>query len=129
MPSPQAEALVTKQRKLIVKTYGAKGRQIIADAQAYADGVNAYCEGHGDHAAAGHGQRRDRGDRRSSARSSAPAAAARRATPTCSPSSSRGSAPVRGYKAWDDVMLADDPEAPTTIKKRFNYPAADRRRA
>jgi Penicillin amidase len=30
--------------------------------------------------------------------------------------------PVRGHRAWDDVMLADDPEAPTTIKKRFNYP-------
>ena len=44
VPSPQAEALVTKQRKLLVKTYGAKGRQIIADAQAYADGVNAYCK-------------------------------------------------------------------------------------
>ena len=29
--------------------------------------------------------------------------------------------PVRGYKAWDDIMLADDPEAPTTIKKRFDY--------
>ena len=29
--------------------------------------------------------------------------------------------PVRGYRAWDDVMLSDDPESPTTIKKRFNY--------
>ena len=27
-----------------------------------------------------------------------------------------------GYKAWSDVMLADDPEAPTTIKRRFLYP-------
>ena len=26
-----------------------------------------------------------------------------------------------GYKAWSDVMLADDPEAPTTITRRFNY--------
>ncbi len=42
VPSPEAEALVTKQRKLIRKTYGAKGRQILRDAQAYADGVNAY---------------------------------------------------------------------------------------
>ena len=30
--------------------------------------------------------------------------------------------PIKGHKAWDDVMLADDPEAPTTITKRFNYP-------
>ena len=27
----------------------------------------------------------------------------------------------KGYEAWDDVMLADDPEAPTTIDKRFDY--------
>ena len=27
----------------------------------------------------------------------------------------------QGHKAWDDVMLADDPEAPTTITRRFNY--------
>ena len=27
----------------------------------------------------------------------------------------------QGYQAWDDVMLADDPEAPTTIKRRFKY--------
>ena len=42
MPSPEAEALVTAQKDLLVQTYGDKGRQIIADAQAYADGVNAY---------------------------------------------------------------------------------------
>ena len=30
---------------LIVQTYGDKGRQIIADAQAEADGINAYCDG------------------------------------------------------------------------------------
>ena len=41
-PSAAAEALVTKQKDLLVTTYGAKGRQIIADAQAYADGINAY---------------------------------------------------------------------------------------
>ena len=29
---------------------------------------------------------------------------------------------MRGYKAWDDLMLAEDPEAPTTIKRFFNYP-------
>ena len=34
----------------------------------------------------------------------------------------QGLGPVRGYKAWDDLMLAEDPEAPTTIKKFFNYP-------
>ncbi len=42
VPSPAAEALVTAQKDLLVKTYGDKGRQILRDAQAYADGVNAY---------------------------------------------------------------------------------------
>ena len=27
----------------------------------------------------------------------------------------------RGQAAWEDVMLADDPEAPTTIDRRFDY--------
>ena len=26
-----------------------------------------------------------------------------------------------GHQAWDDVMLADDPEAPTTTTRRYNY--------
>src|SRR4029077_1459850 len=30
--------------------------------------------------------------------------------------------PERGYAAWVDVMLADDPEAPTTIKRSFRSP-------
>ena len=34
---------MTDQVKLIVDTYGDKGREIIADAQAEADGINAYC--------------------------------------------------------------------------------------
>src|SRR5215216_4606879 len=46
VPSAQAEALVTRQRQLLVDTYGAEGRQILADAQAYADGINAYWQAH-----------------------------------------------------------------------------------
>ena len=34
---------------------------------------------------------------------------------------------MRGYKAWDDVMLAEDPEAPTTIKQLLPLPGAHRR--
>ena len=33
----------------------------------------------------------------------------------------------QGYKAWSDVMLADDPEAPTTITRRFEYGPLHRR--
>jgi acyl-homoserine lactone acylase PvdQ len=28
---------------------------------------------------------------------------------------------VRGYEAWDDAMLMSDPEAPTTINRRYDY--------
>src|SRR5262249_8188991 len=41
-PSAAAEALVTQQAQLLVDTYGAKGQEILSDAQAYADGINAY---------------------------------------------------------------------------------------
>ena len=44
MPSPESEQLVSEQVDLLVETYGDKGRQIIADAQAQADGINAYWE-------------------------------------------------------------------------------------
>ncbi|NIR40749.1 MAG: penicillin acylase family protein, partial [Actinobacteria bacterium] len=33
--------------ELIRETYGAEGEEIIADAQAYADGLNAYSEANG----------------------------------------------------------------------------------
>src|SRR5262249_25117192 len=42
VPSPEAENLVTQQAQLIVQTYGPKGQEILDDAQAYADGINAY---------------------------------------------------------------------------------------
>src|SRR5882724_7349308 len=41
-PSPEAEALVTAQVQRLVDTYGAKGQEVINDAQAYADGATAY---------------------------------------------------------------------------------------
>ncbi|MBN1527465.1 MAG: penicillin acylase family protein [Thermoleophilaceae bacterium] len=121
VPSPQAEALVTKQRKLIVKRFGSKGRQILRDAQAYADGLNAYAKSINDpqppatindviavtgfigsiFGAGGGGE----------ARNSDLLAKLQ-----------QGLGKVRGYRVWDDVMLAEDPEAPTTIRRRFNYP-------
>ena len=48
VPSAETEQLVTDQVDLIIETYGDEGRQIIADAQAYADGMNAYEEANGD---------------------------------------------------------------------------------
>ncbi|MQA76582.1 MAG: hypothetical protein GEU88_20050, partial [Solirubrobacterales bacterium] len=120
MPSAQTEALVTKQRQLLVDTYGDEGRQILADAQAYADGINAYWEAHGINQppatvndviavtafigsifGAGGGGEAANGELLSKLRASL--------------------GPQRGYRAWDDVMLAEDPEAPTTTRKRFDY--------
>jgi penicillin amidase len=122
VPSPEAEALVTRQRELLVRTYGNKGREILADAQAYADGVNAYLKAHninqdqppatvndviavtafiGSIFGAGGGGEASNADLLAKLR--------------------QRLGPVRGYRAWDDVMLADDPEAPTTIKRPFHY--------
>ncbi len=121
VPSAAAEELVTRQRQLLVDTYGADGQQILADAQAYADGVNAYWQAHGINQppatvndviavtafigsifGAGGGGEAANADLLAKLRGSLGAS--------------------EGFKAWDDVMLADDEEAPTTIKKRFDYP-------
>jgi acyl-homoserine lactone acylase PvdQ len=120
-PSAQAESLVTQQVQLIESTYRAKGRDIIAEAQAYADGINAYWASTNNHAApatvndviavtafigsifgAGGGGEAANSDLLAKLQAQL------------------GS--NTGYKAWSDVMLADDPEAPTTITRRFNYP-------
>jgi acyl-homoserine lactone acylase PvdQ len=120
VPSAQAEALVTKQRKLLVDTYGAKGRQIIADAQATADGINAYLKKTGNTqppatvndviavaAFIGSIFGAGGGDE------------ARNSDLLARLQAQLGN--TRGQKAWSDVMLADDPEAPTTIDRRFKY--------
>jgi hypothetical protein len=120
VPSPETEALVTQQRELLVRTYGAKGRQILDDAQAYADGINAYWQANnvdqppatvndvlavtafiGSIFGAGGGDEARNSDLLAKLRERL--------------------GPVRGHDAWDDVMLADDPEAPTTIARRFRY--------
>ena len=127
VPSPEAENLVTEQKNLLVKTYGAKGRQIIADAQAYADGVNAYWKS-------------DRLDQPPATVNDVIAVTAfigsifgaggggEATNSDLLAKLQKGLGQVRGYRAWDDVMLADDPEAPTTIKRRFDYPVVHRRR-
>ncbi len=120
VPSAAAEALVTQQKQLILDTYGAEGAQILADAQAYADGVNGYWAANGivqptftvnDVVAvtafigsifgAGGGGEAANADLLAKLQQQL--------------------GPDQGYKAWDDVMLADDPEAPTTIDRKFKY--------
>ena len=120
VPSPETEALVTRQRRLLVETYGDKGREILADAKAYVDGGNAYARAHnlnlapstvndviavtafiGSIFGAGGGGEASNAELLAKLR--------------------RGLGRVRGYEAWDDVMLANDPEAPSTIGRRFRY--------
>jgi acyl-homoserine lactone acylase PvdQ len=120
-PSPAAEALVTQQAQLLVDTYGAKGQEILSDAQAYADGINAYWAANniqqppatlndviavtafiGSIFGAGGGGEAANADLLAKLE--------------------QALGPDRGHQAWVDVMLADDPEAPTTIKRKFKYP-------
>ena len=121
VPSAETEQLVSDQVDLIVATYGEEGRQIIADAQAYVDGINAYEEANGitnpvpwtvnDVIAttafigsifgAGGGSEVSNAEFLSTL--------------------INGIGDGQGQLAWDDAMLFDDPEAPTTIDTRFEY--------
>ena len=120
VPSAATEALVTQQIDLLIQTYGDKGRQIVADAQAEADGINAYALANNVNIApatvndviavaafigsifgAGGG------------------AEARNADLLAKLQNGLGA--ERGRAAWEDAMLFDDPEAPTTITKRYDY--------
>ena len=120
VPSAQAEALVTAQKDLIVRTYGAKGREILADAQANADGVNAYWRANGI-------------DRPPATVNDVIAATAfigsifgaggggEATNADLLARLQQGLGPVKGQKVWNDVMLSVDPEAPTTTKRSFPY--------
>ena len=127
-PQPEAEALVDRAvraaRRDLRRRRAARSSR---DAQAYADGINAYCEANGIDAAAGDRQRRDRRDRVHRLDLRRRRRRRGRATPSCSPSCRTGSGAARGHEAWDDVMLADDPEAPTTIDAALQLRPADRR--
>ncbi len=120
VPSAASEALVSEQVELLVDTYGDKGRQIIADAQAEVDGINAYAEANGIDIApatvndviavtafigsifgAGGGGEARNADLLARLQD--------------------GLGPETGRQAWEDAMLFDDPEAPTTIPNRYDY--------
>jgi acyl-homoserine lactone acylase PvdQ len=120
VPSAAAEALVTQQVNLLIDTYGDKGREIIADAQAEADGINAYARANdidmapatvndviavtafiGSIFGAGGGAEARNADLLAKLQN--------------------GLGPETGRRAWEDAMLFDDPEAPTTIDKHYSY--------
>ncbi len=121
VPSVETEQLVTDQVNLLIEVYGDEGRQIVADAQAYADGLNAYEEANdvnnpvpynvndvvavtafiGSIFGAGGGSEASNADFLSTL--------------------IEGLGEGQGQQAWEDAMLFDDPEAPTTINTRFEY--------
>jgi len=121
VPSAETEQLVSDQVDLLVETYGEKGRQIVADAQAEADGINAYWQANGIEQppatvndviavtafigsifGSGGGAEASNAEFLSQLQD--------------------GLGPERGRAAWDDVMLFGAPEAPTTIRRTFPYP-------
>lgn len=120
IPSAATEQLVTDQVALIIEEYGEEGEQIIADAQAYVDGYNAQVESVGANPnpvtvndviattafigsifGAGGGSEASNADLLSSL--------------------IQGLGDGVGQSAWEDAMLFNDPEAPTTIDTRFEY--------
>src|SRR5262249_55146150 len=120
-PSAEAEALVTAQQQLLLDTYGpVKGQEILDDAQAYADGLNAYLASVGSSqppatvndviaVTAFIGSIFGAGGGGEAANSDLLAKLQQQ------------NGADQGYKAWVDVMLADDPEAPTTLSRPFKY--------
>ncbi len=122
IPSDATEQLVTDQVQLLRDTYGAEGEEIIADAQAYVDGVNAYAEANGierepftvnDVVAVtafigsifGAGGGSEAGNAQFLSELQA------------------ALGDDQGRAVWEDFMPFDDPEAPTTIDERFEYGA------
>ena len=111
---------MTEQVEQLKSRFGAPGRQVVADARAYADGANAYLQSISSTAppftvndvvavTAFIGSIFGAGGGGEAANSDLLAKLQQQL----------GS--DQGYKAWSDVMLADDPEAPTTITRRFEY--------
>ena len=120
-PSAAAERLITRQRRLLVRAYGAKGRQMLKDFAAYAAGVNAAWRAAGveeepwtvnDVIAInafigsifgyGGGQEVRNSDFLAKLRGRL--------------------GDRRGDRAFSDLMEANNPEAATTTARRFSYP-------
>ncbi len=121
IPSAATEKLVTDQIALLVEVYGDEGQQIIDEAQAYADGMNAYHVVNGGAPAvpysvadvvavtafigsifgAGGGSEASNSEFRSQL--------------------INGLGDGQGQLAFDDIMLINQGAAPTTIDTRFDY--------
>ena len=120
VPSASTEQLITDQVALIKSTYGARGEEMLGEMQAEADGMTAYFASHGNTQppatvndviavtafigsifGAGGGAEASNAEFLSRLQNHLGA--------------------DTGRKAWEDAMLFNDPEAPTTLKQTFNY--------
>lgn len=120
VPSAATEQLVSDQVDLIVDTDGDKGREAIADMQAQADGMAAYFAAHGiDQPPATVNDVIAVAAFIGSIFGAGGGAEASNAELLSKLQNRLG--PEIGRQAWEDVMLFDDPEAPTTIDRPFRY--------
>ncbi len=124
-PSAQAEALVTSEQQALVRAYGAEGRQMLTDMNNYAAGINAYYTSNhipfpgsgrpfdandviavtafiGSIFGNGGGDEHENSDLLARLQ--------------------QKFGGRRGHAMWSDAMEANDPDAPVTTHKTFNYP-------
>jgi acyl-homoserine lactone acylase PvdQ len=122
VPSEAAEQVVSEQVQLIIDTYGDEGEQIVADAEAYAEGLNAYAEANGiDVAPATVNDVVATTAFIGSIFGAGGGSEARNAEFLSALENRLGD--DLGRDVWEDLMPWDDPEAPTTIEERFDYGA------
>ncbi len=121
-PSAEVEALVDDQVQLILDTYGEEGQEIIDDAQAYADGLNAYWEANPD------GVDRAPATVNDIIATTAFIGSIFGAGGGSEPGNATFLAALQnrlgedeGRSVWEDLLQTDDPEAPTTLETRFEY--------
>ncbi len=120
VPSAAAEVQVDAQVQLLIDTYGEEGEQIIADAQAYADGLTAYWEENDiDQAPATVNDVIATTAFIGSIFGAGGGSEARNAEFLSALENRLGD--DQGRLVWEDLMVTDDPEAYTTIEERFEY--------
>ncbi len=124
VPSREAEALVTRQRQVLVRAYGAEGRQMLRDMANYTGGVNAYYRAN--HVPIPGGRPFDANDMIAVTAFIGSifgngGGAEHENSDLLARLEQRFGA-QRGHALWSDAMEANDPDAPVTTHRFFPYP-------